>query len=155
MGYIIRVPEEARKGLKNIWSDKSWKFPQHGFLKSRKQRGPYRINPRRNVLRQTVIKMTKIKHEAYYHYFFFLGHTYGTLEVPWQRGELELQLPVYATVWAMPDLSCICDLAPQLTATPDPLTHWARPGIDPAPSWILVWLITTEPQWELLITIKY
>ena len=29
------------------------------------------------------------------------------------------------------------------------LTHWARPGIEPASSWILVRLITAEPQWEL------
>ena len=27
---------------------------------------------------------------------------------------------------------------PQLTATLDPLTHWARPGIQPATSWFLV-----------------
>ena len=30
------------------------------------------------------------------------------------------------------------------------LTHWARPGIKPASSWILVRFISTEPQWELL-----
>ena len=29
------------------------------------------------------------------------------------------------------------------------LTCWARPGIKPACSWILVGFITTEPQWEL------
>ena len=28
-------------------------------------------------------------------------------------------------------------------------THWARPGIEPASSWILVWFITAEPQKEL------
>ena len=28
------------------------------------------------------------------------------------------------------------------------LTHWERPGIEPASSWILVGLITTEPPWE-------
>ena len=32
------------------------------------------------------------------------------------------------------------------------LTHWARPGIKPAFSWILVGFVTTEPQWELLTT---
>ena len=31
---------------------------------------------------------------------------------------------------------------PQLAATPDPLTHWARPGIKPASSWILVGFLT-------------
>jgi len=29
------------------------------------------------------------------------------------------------------------------------LTLWARPGIEPASSWILVGFISTEPQWEL------
>ena len=30
------------------------------------------------------------------------------------------------------------------------LTHWVRPGIKPASSWMLVRFIFTEPQWELL-----
>ena len=30
------------------------------------------------------------------------------------------------------------------------LTHWARPGIEPASSWLLVGFITAEPQWKLL-----
>ena len=29
------------------------------------------------------------------------------------------------------------------------LTHWARPGIKPSSSWIVVRSVTTEPQWEL------
>ena len=29
------------------------------------------------------------------------------------------------------------------------LTHWARPGIEPTSSWILVRFITAEPQWVL------
>jgi len=44
---------------------------------------------------------------------------------------------------------------PQLTATPDPLTHGARPGIEPASSWILVgfinhWAITGTPSYKFL-----
>ena len=35
-------------------------------------------------------------------------------------------------------------------AMPDPLTHWARPGIELASPWIQVGFITTEPRWELL-----
>ena len=31
------------------------------------------------------------------------------------------------------------------------ITHWVRPGIEPASSWILVGFISAEPQWELLI----
>ena len=30
------------------------------------------------------------------------------------------------------------------------LTHWMRSGIEPATSWMLVGLVTTEPQWQLL-----
>ena len=30
-----------------------------------------------------------------------------------------------------------------------PLTHRARPGIEPMSSWILVRFVTTEPRWEL------
>ena len=41
-------------------------------------------------------------------------------------------------------------LMPQLMATLDPLIHWARPGIEPSSSWILIRFITAEPQWELL-----
>jgi len=29
------------------------------------------------------------------------------------------------------------------------LSHWARPGIEPASSWILVWFISAAPKWEL------
>ena len=29
------------------------------------------------------------------------------------------------------------------------LTHWARPGIEPASSWMLVRFVFTEPWWEL------
>ena len=32
------------------------------------------------------------------------------------------------------------------------LTHWARVGIEPASSWILVGFFSAEPQWELLTT---
>ena len=38
---------------------------------------------------------------------------------------------------------------PQPTATPDPLTHWERPGVGPVSSWILVGFVITEPWWEL------
>ena len=39
---------------------------------------------------------------------------------------------------------------PQLTATPDRLTHWSRPGIKPQSSWILVGFVTAETWRELL-----
>ena len=31
------------------------------------------------------------------------------------------------------------------------LTHWGRPGIEPATSWFLVGFVSPEPQWELLL----
>ena len=31
------------------------------------------------------------------------------------------------------------------------LTHWARPGIEPMSSWILVGFVTAEPWWKLLV----
>ena len=39
----------------------------------------------------------------------------------------------------------------QLTATPGPVTHWARPGIKPASSWILVIFLTHWATQELLL----
>ena len=30
------------------------------------------------------------------------------------------------------------------------LTHWARPGVEPTSSWILVGFTSAQPQWELL-----
>ena len=36
----------------------------------------------------------------------------------------------------------LLQLPPQLIAKPDPLTHWARPGIEPASSWMLVGFLT-------------
>ena len=38
--------------------------------------------------------------------------------------------------------------AVQFMATPGSLTHWARPGIEPAASWILAGFVTTGPQRE-------
>ena len=44
---------------------------------------------------------------------------------------------------------------PQLTAMPVPLTHWARSGIEPESSWILVRFVSAAPQWKLpVLTFK-
>ena len=50
--------------------------------------------------------------------FFFLGLHLWHMEVPKLGGESELQLPADITA----------------TATPDPLTHRGRPGIEPTSS---------------------
>ena len=51
----------------NFWSDYSWKFPQSGKGTSHSSPGdtkiPYRINPRGNILKHILIKLTKTKHK--------------------------------------------------------------------------------------------
>ena len=69
------------------------------------------------------------------------------MEVPRLGVELELQLPAYATAtatWLQPAYTTVHGNAGSLT-------HYVRPGIEPASSWILVGFISAEPQWELLI----
>ena len=39
----------------------------------------------------------------------------------------------------------------QQRRTLNPLTHPARPSVEPSSSWILVRFVTAEPQWELLV----
>ena len=53
------------------------------------------------------------------------------------------------TATATWDLSHVC--APHHSSGQHgSLTHWERPGIEPASLWTLVRFITIEPQWELL-----
>ena len=57
---------EKERVWENFWQDYSWKFPQHGKVNSQVQEVqtvPYRINPRRNMPRHTLIKLTNIKHK--------------------------------------------------------------------------------------------
>ena len=79
---------------------------------------------------------------------FFLEPCMWHMEVLRLGVESELQLP------AMPQLQQCGILAASETYTTaqsnsGSLTHWARPGIKPASSWILVRFFTIEPQWEL------
>ena len=67
------------------------------------------------------------------------------MKVPRLGVESELQLQAYTTATAAPN--------PALSATyttahnhARSLTHRVRPGIEPASSWILVRLVTAEPQ---------
>ena len=62
-------------------------------------------------------------------FFSFLGLHAWHIEVPRLGVKPELQL-LDATATAMPDLSHICNAVF--------LTHWARSGIEPASSWVLV-----------------
>ena len=71
------------------------------------------------------------------------------MEVPRLQVGSELQLPAYTTATAMPDLTHVQPTL-WLTAMLDILSHLARPGIEPAFSWILVGFTVAESQWELL-----
>ena len=72
------------------------------------------------------------------------------MEVPRLRVKSELQMPVYSTATAMRDPSCIF-CYPTAWGNARSLTHWARPGIEPWSSWILVRFISAEPWQELLL----
>ena len=61
--------------------------------------------------------------------------------------KLELQLPAYTIATAKRDPSLVCDNTAHGDART--LTHWERPGIEPASSWILFRFVSTGPQWEL------
>ena len=61
------------------------------------------------------------------------------MEIPRRGVKSELQLPAYTTATAMQDLSWVkahSTSVAQLMATARSLTHWARPGIKAASSWV-------------------
>ena len=85
---------------------------------------------------------------SFFFFFLFLHLHLPQMKVPRLGIELKLQLPAYDTAIAMQDPSHICDLhhnSKQCWI----LNHWARPGIGPTSSWILVGFIASEPQQEL------
>ena len=63
------------------------------------------------------------------------------MEIPRPGVELELELLAYTTATATPDSSCT---GTNTTAPGNArsLTHWVRPGMEPASSWILVRFVT-------------
>ena len=83
---------------------------------------------------------------------YFLGSHLWHMEVPRLGVTSELQLPVYTP--ATQDPSHICDLCCSLWQCRS-LTHWAKPGVEAASSWILVgflthWATTGTPRLLLL-----
>ena len=80
--------------------------------------------------------------------FCFLGLHPWNMKVPRLGVKWELQPPAYATATALRDLSLVCDLH-QAHGNAGSLTHWARPGIQPMSSWILVGFVSTAPRREL------
>ena len=69
------------------------------------------------------------------------------MEAPGLGIQLELPLPATATAKQDPSHKCATDTTAQDNARS--LTQWARPGIEPKSSWILVGFVTAEPQLEL------
>ena len=59
----------------------------------------------------------------------------------------ELQIPAYTTATVMQDLVASVTYTTAQGKTGF-LTHWERPRIEPASSWLLVGFIITEPQQE-------
>ena len=80
--------------------------------------------------------------------FVFLGPHLGHMELPRLGVESELQLPAYT----QPQQCQIRATSATYTtahSTAGALTHWSRPGIEPASSRILVRFVSAEPRWEL------
>ena len=94
--------------------------------------------------------MTQSKTSEIYFIFVFLGPYPWHMEVPRLGVAWELQLPAYTTATATLDPSCILTYT-TAHGNNGSLTHWARPGIEPVSTWILVRFVYTAPQQELLV----
>ena len=67
-------------------------------------------------------------------------------------GRIRAVVPAYATARAVPDPSWSVTYITAHSNTRS-LTHWARPGIEPASSWILVRFVSAEPCQEFHHTV--
>ena len=81
-------------------------------------------------------------------FFFFLGPHPQHMEVPRLGAGSELQLPVYTTATAMPDLSWVYDLHHsswqcQIPNSLSKAREWPKIFM------VASWFVTDEPQWEL------
>ena len=82
-------------------------------------------------------------------FYCFLGPHLPHMEIPRLEVESEPQRPAYTTATAIRVLSCVYNLH-HSSRQCQSLTHWARPGIEPATSWFLVRFISDLPWRELL-----
>ena len=80
-------------------------------------------------------------------YFFLSLH----MEVPGLGVELQLPLLAYTTATATPDLSHICNLH-HSSRRCQILNPLRGPGMEPMSSWILIGVISAEPQQEFLLS---
>ena len=85
----------------------------------------------------------------FFFFFCFLGLHLQDVDVPRLGVQLELQLLATATATRNP--SHVCDLhhSSRQCWIHDP---WARPGIEPTSSWIVVGFVSVAPWWELPYT---
>ena len=82
-------------------------------------------------------------------FFGFLGPYLRHMEVPRLEAESELQLLAYTTATPQPQQhKSVTYTTAHCNARS--LTHWAKPGIEPTSSWILVRFVSTSPQREFL-----
>ena len=74
------------------------------------------------------------------YFIYFLGLHLWHMEVPRLGVQLELQLP--ANVTAITKIQAMSATYTTAHSNTRALTHWARPGMEPTSSWILVGFIT-------------
>ena len=94
---------------------------------------------------------------TFFVFFFFLGLHLWHMEVPRLHRNWKCQFPGWIRVGShqstlQPQQHQIQAMSANYTATHSnsrSLNHWARPGIEPASSWILLGFITAEPRQQL------
>ena len=89
---------------------------------------------------------------SFFPFFFALGPHLGHIEVP----RLEVKSEPQLLPKPQPQQGSIRALSVTYTivhSNAGSLTHWARPGIQPETSWLLVGFTSPAPQWELTLFI--
>ena len=86
----------------------------------------------------------------YYYYYCHFRAVPRHMEIPRLGVESELQPLAYPTATVTSDLSHVCAVTSTTAhGNTRSLTHWVRPGTEPASSWMLVRFVSIEPRWEL------
>ena len=89
----------------------------------------------------------------FFFFFFFRAELSALWRFPgqgsnWSCSHQPMPQPQQFGIWAT---SATYTTAPSNAGS---LTHWARPGIEPASSWILVSFVSTAPQQEFLLWVS-
>ena len=95
--------------------------------------------------------------------FVFSWATTTAYEASQARGPVRAVAPAYAKASAAQDLSHVCDLNTTAHRNTGSLTHWVKPGIEPATSRFLVgfvnhWATTGTPRhpfWMAVVTLLH